>query len=219
MLRELALAVEVGDEPLRGMRLAWLALALLSRGRIGESVAAYRESVPILEANPEPQSQVFIPWVAGLLALVNGANSEAADQLAKAVGRFRRFNVENNPEVFSDAVRAHLRAERVAGARAFRDLSAEGRSPAARANAALVEGLLAPDPVDASRILRDAVASLEALGLRVDAARAIVDLGRAMSRTGDDPLPVWERARSLLLECGAHGFLFEVEEVLSSNRR
>jgi hypothetical protein len=53
------------------------------------------------------------------------------------------------------------------------------------------------------------------LGLRIDAARAMVDLARAMARTGEDPRPTLERARTILLECNARAFLFEVDDALA----
>ena len=51
--------------------------------------------------------------------------------------------------------------------------------------------------------------------MRVYAARAMVDLGRAMTRAGEDPREVLERARAILTECDAHLFLFEVDEALA----
>jgi class 3 adenylate cyclase/tetratricopeptide (TPR) repeat protein len=210
-----ALAAEVGDEPLRGMRLWGLAMALLFRGQLDEAEEARRQSVPILEANRELQSQVLIPWLAGLLALARGGNDEAAEHLAQAVERFRGFNVENNPDVFSDTVRAHLRAGREAEAESFRDLTKLGRSPSARANAAIVEGLLDPDPIRARHLLAQGTEGLEKLGLRIDAARAMVDLGRAMARAGEEAAPVLRRARDISLECDARAFLFEVEHAVA----
>ncbi|MGH2590411.1 MAG: hypothetical protein ACRDGW_06400, partial [Actinomycetota bacterium] len=166
-------------------------------------------------ANPEPQSDVFIPWVAGLIALTRRSDDEAADRFADAIERFRRFSVENNTEVFPDAVRAQLRAGRRDVADGYRDLSMHGRSPTARADASVVEGLLADDPAEARRLLGDGIAALEGLGLRIDAARAMVDLGRVIARAGEDPTPLLERAREILVECDARAFLFEVDDALA----
>ncbi len=209
------LAVQVGDEPLRGMRLTALAAVVLFRGRHEEAEAIHRESIPILDGNPEPQSQIFIPMMEAYLALARGANDEAADSLGTMVEQLRAFNVESISEAFTDLVRALLRAGRSGEAEGYRDLSEHGRSPAARANAALVEGLLAPEPTEARRLLEEGVAALEELGLRIDAARAMVDLGRAMARIGEDPGPVLERAREVLTDCDARAFLFEVEDGLA----
>jgi hypothetical protein len=51
--------------------------------------------------------------------------------------------------------------------------------------------------------------------MRLFAARAMVDLGRAMIRTGQDPREVLERARAILFECDAKLFLFEVDEAFA----
>ncbi|MGH2590104.1 MAG: tetratricopeptide repeat protein, partial [Actinomycetota bacterium] len=208
-------ALSVGDEPLRGMRLTALAGVLLLRGRLDEAEAAHRESLPILEANPEPQSQLFIPWTEGFLALLRGANEEAAERLAECVEMLREFNVEGYPEVFPDTVRALLRGGRAAEAEQSRDLSEHGRSPAARANAALVEGLLSKYPSEARRLLSEGVAALEELEFPIDAARAMVDLGRVIARAGENPTPVLERAREILVECDARAFLFEVDAAVA----
>ena len=211
----LELAREVGDEPLRGMRLTALAAAVVFRGRYDEAEAIHRESILVLNENPEPQSQIFIPWMEGSLAWARGACDEAILPFEAMIEQLRAFNVDTVPQAFTDLVRALMRAGRAGEAEAFRDLSEHGRSPAARANATLVEGLLARDPAEARRLLAEGASVLEELGLRIDAARAMVDLGRAMARVGEDPRPVFERAREILLECDARAFLSEVEEGLA----
>ena len=194
------------------MRLTALAAVVLFRGRHDEAETIHRESIPVLDENPEPQSQVFIPMMEAYLALARGANGEAIDSLGTMIEQLRAFNVETAPEAFTDLVRALVRTGRADEAETYRDLTEHGHSPAARANAILVEGLLEPDPAEARRLLEEGVAGLEALGLRIDAARAMVDLGRAMARLGEDPGPVLQRAREVLTECDAHAFLFEVED-------
>jgi class 3 adenylate cyclase/tetratricopeptide (TPR) repeat protein len=208
-------AVSVGDEPLHGMRLSALAWVLLLRGRIEEAQEVQLAAIPSIEANPEPQSLVFIPWWNGTLSLVRGENDEAAGKFAETVARMREINVEAYPEAFPDTARAFLRAGRAQEAEAYRDLSEQGRSPAARANAAVVEGLLSDDPEEARRSLRTGVSELEGLVFPIDAARARVDLARAMARLGEDPVPALERAREILLECDAKAFLFEVDAALA----
>jgi class 3 adenylate cyclase/tetratricopeptide (TPR) repeat protein len=213
--RAVEVAVAVGDEPLHGMRLTALAGVLLYRGRLEQAEIAQRDAIPLIEANPEPQSLLFIPWMRGFSALIRGANEEAAEHLAVTVDWLRNFNVETYPEVFPDVVRAFLRAGRADEAEGFRDLSEHGRSPAARANATLVEGLLSQDPAEARRLLAEGVTALEELDFPIDAARAMVDLGRVIARMGEDPRPVFERAREILLECDARAFLFEVEDAIA----
>ncbi|HEU4354041.1 MAG TPA: tetratricopeptide repeat protein [Actinomycetota bacterium] len=205
------LAVQVGDEPLRGMRMTALAAIVLARGRIEEAEAIHRESIPVLDANPEPQSQVFIPQVEGLLALARADDRGAAASFAELVEQLRGYNVEAVPEGFTDLVRVLVRIGRTEEAGSYRDLSDRGRSPAARANALLVEGLLSADPVESRRLLEEGATALEEIGLRIDAARAMIDLGRAMARAGEDPRPVLERARAILLQCDARAFLPEVD--------
>jgi class 3 adenylate cyclase/tetratricopeptide (TPR) repeat protein len=209
------LAIEVGDEPLRGMRLSGLAAVLLLRGRIEEAEAIHRESVPILEANPEPQSRLLVLLNEAYLALAHGRDDEAARWLREVVELGRAYTVEGAPEGFTEIVRVLLRSGRAAEAGSYRDLREAGRSPASRAHAALVDGLLADDAVEARGLIADAIAGLEPIGLRIDAARAMVDLGRVMARLGEDPRPTLERAREILLGCDARLFLPEVDEALA----
>jgi tetratricopeptide (TPR) repeat protein len=213
--RALELSIREGDEPLRGMRLAQLALLLLTQGRLEEAEAAHHESVPILEANPEPQSEVFIPLFRGSIAMVRGENDEAADRFAEAVELTREFTVDASGSSYPNVVRALKRAGRDGEAEAFGDLSERAESPAARANAKVVEGLLGADPEQSRRMLAEGVTELDALGMRVHAARAMVDLGKAEARAGRDPSRTLQRARDLLLDCGAKGFLFEVDDALA----
>ncbi len=209
------LALEGGDEPLRGMRMTGLAFVLLYRGRLEEAQELLRAATPILEANPEPQSWLYVPLLQGTLLLVRRNPEGAAERYAETVEQLRGFNVETEPVAFVDLVRSLLRAGRAAEGEAYRDLSEHGRSPAAKASAKLVEGLLAKDPAEALRLLSEGTGTLERLGKRIDAARAMVDLGRAMTRAGQDPGPTLERAREILLECDARAFLFEVDEALA----
>jgi class 3 adenylate cyclase/tetratricopeptide (TPR) repeat protein len=210
-------AVAIGDAPLHGMRLTALAGVLLFRGRIEEADAMMKRAAPIVEANPEPQAWLFVPLMAAYSSYLRGANAEAAEHFATTIEQMRKTNVEMYPEIFADTVRALLRAGRTAEAEAYRDLSEHGSSPAARAHAALVEGLLHADPAEARRLIERAVAELDALGFRIDAARALVDLGRAVARLGENPRPTFERAREILLECDARAFLFEVDDAIAGS--
>jgi hypothetical protein len=197
------------------MRLTALAAALLFRGKLDDAETIHRESIPVLNENPEPQSQIFIPMVEGYLALARRANDAATSEFRIMIDQLRDFNVESVPEVFTEVVRTLTRAGRAAEAEGYRDLSEHGQSPAARANASLVEGLLAADPSEQRRLLAEGTAALEELGLRIDAARAMVDLARAMASLGEDPRPTLERARTILLECDARAWLFDVDDALA----
>ena len=142
--RSLELAGIVGDEPLLGMRLSSLAFAIVVRGRIDEAERFQRESIPVLNANPEPQSQVFIPLVEGYLALARGDEAETITQFQATIEQLRAGSVETAPDVFTELVRTLIRSGRAAEAEAYRDLAERGRSPEARANAMLIDGLLSP---------------------------------------------------------------------------
>jgi class 3 adenylate cyclase/tetratricopeptide (TPR) repeat protein len=213
--RSLELARIVGDDPLIGMRLGALGFAIVVRGRTDEAERYHRESIPVLNANPEPQSQVFIPMLEGYLALARGDEAEVITQLRATIEQLRVASIEAAPEVFTELIRTLIRSGRVAEADAYRDLSERGRSPEARANAMIVEGVLSPDPAEARGLLNDGVARFEELGMRIDAARAMVDLARAMARLGEDGRPTLERARALLLECDAQLFVPQVDRALA----
>lgn len=213
--RAVELAVEVGDEPLRGMRMSALTAALLFRGKLDEAEAVQRASTRVLNENPEPQSQIFIPMMEGYLALARREYGGATAEFRAVIEQLRGFNVEAVPEAFTELARTLVRTGRIAEGEDYRDLSEHGRSPAARANAELVEGLLAPDRDERRRLLAEGVAGLEELGLRVEHARAMVDVARAMAELGEDARPTLGRARELLLECDARAFLFEVDDAVA----
>ena len=214
-VRAVELAVEVGDEPLHGMRLTALAAALLFRGKLDQAETVHRRSIPILNANPEPQSQIFIPEVGAYLALARGDRATAATELRAMVDQLRDLNMDAVPRAFAELVRTLVREGRDHEAEGYRDLTEHGGSRKARANAALVEGLLAAGPGERRRLLAEGTAALAELGLRIEAARATVDLGRAMAALGEDPRPTLERARAILLECDARAWLFEVDDALA----
>jgi hypothetical protein len=127
--------------------------------------------------------------------------------------------VDNYPETFTECVRALALTGDMARAATFRDLDASSDSIKSAAHARNVAGLLESDPARAVELLREAVAEFERLEMRVYAARATVDLGRAMAEAGEDPAELLESARAMLTECDAQLFLFEVDEVLAGLRR
>ncbi|GBC86875.1 hypothetical protein HRbin12_00874 [bacterium HR12] len=210
------LARAVGDEPLIGMRLSGLAIALLYQGRLEEAEEAHLASVPIIRANPEPQSWVYVPLIEGYLALARRRDEEAVRGFERTIEMLEAFTFDAAPEAVTDLVRLLLRAGRRDEAAAHRALADRGRSPAARANAAVVDGLLAPEAEAAADLLRGAVDTFDAIGMRIDAARARVDLARAEARGGDDPRPTLDAARRMLSDCHAGAFLHEVDEALAA---
>jgi class 3 adenylate cyclase/tetratricopeptide (TPR) repeat protein len=212
-----SLAERVGDQPLQGQRLATLATVILLRGRIDEAVALRDQAAPILAANPEPQASSFIPHFDGYLALGRHDRATAADRFAEAANLVRAHAVDADPEIIPECARALLLLGDRERAETYRDLDASNDSVQSAAHARNVRGMLEPDPAVAVDLLREAVAEYERLEMRVFAARAMVDLGRAMSRVGQDPREILERAREILEQCDARLFLFEVDEVLAEN--
>ncbi len=208
------LARRVGDEPLLGMRLISLAGVVLMRGRIDEAVAVRDEAVPVLVANPEPQSDLFIPWAEAYLALARGDARTAADRFVETADLLLAVNVDFAPELIPECVRRLVLSGEPERAARYRIGPSD--SAATRAHARTIDGLLEPDAARSVELLEGAVADLEALGMRVYEARTMVDLGRAMARAGRDPRPVLERAREILVECDARLFLPEVDEALAA---
>jgi class 3 adenylate cyclase/tetratricopeptide (TPR) repeat protein len=208
-----SLGQRFGDAPMIGEWLTELATTVLMRGRLDEAVELRDQAGPIAAANPEPQSAGILPLFDGYVALSRGDRPAAAEQFAEAANQVRALNVESVPEIFADCVRVFLlRGDREQAA-TYRDLETSTDSIESAVFAANVRGLLESDAEQSIALLTDAVAELERLGMRIYAARASIDLARAMSGAGQNPRDVLERARDLLIECDARLFLFEVDEV------
>ena len=116
-----------------------------------------------------------------------------------------------------DLVRSLINRGEVDEARRAREVLGRGEAPRTRAFAEVADGLLAEDPNDAVRLLGEACASLEEIGVRIDLARALLDLGRAERRAGIDGRGSFERARELLVACDARLFLPEAEAELATS--
>jgi class 3 adenylate cyclase/tetratricopeptide (TPR) repeat protein len=213
-----SLGQRVGDEPMTGQRLISLATVVLMRGRIDEALAIRDQAAPILAANPEPQAFHFLPQFDGYLGLGRHDRATAADRFAEAARHARAYNIDSYPEIIPECVRVFLLLGARDRAETYRDLDASTDSIQSAAHARTVAGLLEPDPVRAVQLLRGAVTEFQRLEMQVHAARAMVDLGRAMARTGDDPREILERAREILTECDARLFLIEAEEALAELR-
>jgi tetratricopeptide (TPR) repeat protein len=209
------LAQAAADEPLLGMRYGALAWALLLQGRLDEANQAEERADEILRSNPEPQAEVLNAATNGYLALASGDDDQAIEQLRRSVQIMRDFNVELIPRAFAEIVRIHLRRDEREPAVAYRDLSERTRSPRGHANARLIDGLLADDEVEAMQALNEAAERFEQIGDPIGRARALIDMGRAQRRAGDDPSPTFELARDVLRECGAGLYLTEAETELA----
>jgi hypothetical protein len=172
--------------------------------------------VPIMTANPEPQAAHFLPMIDGFVALARHDRAAVAEKFAEASTFVRSYSADSYPEVFNECVRALVLAGDTARAATFRDLDASTDSIQSAAHARNIAGLLEPDPARAVELLREAVAEFERLEMRVYAARAMVDLGRATAHAGGYPAEILKNARDILTECDAQLFLFEVDEVLAA---
>ena len=211
----LELARRVGDEPLIGQRLASLGIVLVMRGRGAEAIGYRGEAAPILEANPEPQAGSFIPQLDAYLALDRGDRHAAAEHFAEAAESVRAFSVDTFPEIVPECARAFVRLGDRDRAETYRDLDRATGAVVSAVHARNVAGLLERDPARAVETLREAIDGYERLEMRPFQARAMVDLGRAMTSSGQDARAVLQHARAILLECDAKLYLFEVDEALA----
>jgi class 3 adenylate cyclase/tetratricopeptide (TPR) repeat protein len=208
----LELARAVSDVPLQGMRLGALAWILMLRGNVDEAERTHRESVAILRENPEPQSEVYVHMLEGYLAAARGRDAEAVANFGRA-GEFLVGRMDVAAEL--EIARISVRRGRSDVPRP-RDEPEDGSPlpPAARVRLEVVEGLLAGDAEGSARMLRAAASAFEAMGLRLDHARCLVDVARAEARLGRDPRPTLGRAREILVDCDAKLFIPEVDAAI-----
>jgi hypothetical protein len=202
---------------LTGQRLISLATVVVMRGRIEEAVGIRDEAAPILAANPEPQASAFLPALDGYVALGRRDLAAATALFANATDAVRVAGPDGAPEVFLETARAFLLLGDEGRASTYRDLDGSTNSVQSAAFAKNVAGVLEQDPARAIELLQHAIAELERLGMRMHAARAMVDLGRAMARAGQDPHEVLNRAREILIDCDANLFLYEVDAVTAES--
>jgi class 3 adenylate cyclase/tetratricopeptide (TPR) repeat protein len=204
-----------GDEPLQGQRIAALAQVELARGDTAAATASMRRADDILEGLPEPQIDIYREEIRAGLALASGRDDDALVHLRLGVTYAEDYAVDGDPQVVLELVRFLIPRGGGEEAERARRLLHEGDAPLTRACAPVADGLLASDPTEAVALFRDGAGRLEALGTRVDQARALLDLGRAERRAGDDPRRSFERARELLVDCGALLHLREADAELA----
>ncbi len=208
-------AYEAGDQPLAGSRHAELARVLLCRGMAEQAAEELGRARAILDVQPEPQLIPLLRWLEGQLALDAGDEERGVAALWASAEALADTSVDLDPRGNLDLVRLLVHRGDGDGAQRAREVLAAGASPFARALLQVADGLLADDPAEAVRILREAAERLEALGARVDLGIALLDLGRAERRAGEDPAATFERAVALFEECGAARYLPEVEAELA----
>ena len=208
-----SLGQRAGDEQIIGEALITLATSVLMRGRLDDAVALRDEAATVMAASQNPQAAGTVPLFDGYLALGRIDRGSAAERFAEAASEVRAYDLGSYPEIFPDCARVFMLLGDRDTAATYRDLEALTESVQSAVFAGNISGLLEPDPARAVELLTDAVAEYERLGMRIYAARAMVDLGRALVRAGQDPHDVLERARDILTACDARLFLFEVDEV------
>ena len=207
-------ALSSGDAPLTGMRYVVLAWILLLRGRLDEAEPLLAEARRYLEGNHEPQLQLGLSEVLADAAMARGDENEALAHRRAGAEVASDYNVEQGGPMMLDLIRSLINRGELDEARRAREVLGRGEAPRTRAFAEVGDGLMAEDRNDAVRLLREACASLEEIGVRIDLARALLDLGRAERRAGIDGRPSFERARELLVACDARLFLPQVEAEL-----
>ena len=196
-------ALASGDAPLTGMRYVVLAWILLLRGKLDEAEPYLAEATRYLEGNHEPQLQLALSEVYADAASARGDDEDALVHLRRGAEVASRYNVEQGGPMMLDLIRSLLDHGEVDEARRAREVLGRGEAPRTRTFAVVADGLMAEDPNDAVRLLREACASLEEIGVRIDLARALLDLGRAERRAGIDGRASFERAREILVACDA----------------
>ncbi len=201
----------VGSDPLVGMRLNALSHALMEQGKLDEAGQVLSEATSIARANPEPQNDLPLIEARGVLAALNGDLEESARELMPGVELARSFHVDAFVEGFEHLGRALVELDRREEATSYRDLSLRGTSPHALAMGMVVDGLVTNDPEESVRLIREGTDGLERLGVRAGLGRALVDLARAEAAAGQDPAATLAEARRVLTDCGAFGWLPDVE--------
>ena len=209
----------VASEPLLGMRMNSLAHALMHQGRLEEAHEALAEAIRIGDANPEPQNEVGLQLDRGILAILGGDLEGAVRALVAGVEQARAYHVDVFIEGFAHLARTLVALDRREEAELYRDLTRDGQSPYAVATGLAVDGIVAADPAEGVRLLREASERLEALGVTTDRGLVLLDLARAQIPAGEDPGPTIERAREVLTSVGALGWLPRADAIEAESQR
>jgi predicted ATPase/class 3 adenylate cyclase len=209
-------ATAAGDQPLIGLSWMILSWILLWRGRPEEAQEALTRARAIQRETPEVQAEITMERIEGELSLVLGRDDEALERFRQGAAVADEYSVDLDTRVVLELIRLLLRRAEREEARQATALLERGRSPFARACFEVAAGLLADDPDEVIQELTEAVEHLDALEMRVDLGRALLDLGRMQRRAGLDPRPTFERARGLFLACDAALYLREAQSELGA---
>jgi predicted ATPase/class 3 adenylate cyclase len=207
-------ATAAGDQPLVGLSSGILGWVLLWRGRLEEAEEALSRSRGILSDLPEPQGELILERVDGELALARGRHEEALERLRRGTQLADEYSVDLEARVVLELIRLLMRRGKREEAERARAILEGGLSPFTRSCFHVAQGLLADDPNKAIRQMGAAVEDLDALGMRVDLGRALLDLGRVERRAGHDPRAEFVRAQELFRACDAALYLHEADAEL-----
>jgi predicted ATPase/class 3 adenylate cyclase len=209
-------ATVAGDQPLIGLSSGILSWILLWRGRPNEAQEALTRAREIQREMPEVQAEITMERIEGELSLVLGRDDEALERFRQGAALADEYSVDLDTRVVLELIRLLLGRGEREEARQAKALLERGRSPFARACFDVADALLADDPDEAIQEVTAAVEHLDALEMRVDLGRALLDLGRMQRRAGLDPRATFERARGIFLACDAALYLREAESELGA---
>jgi class 3 adenylate cyclase/tetratricopeptide (TPR) repeat protein len=211
-------AREIQNPVVVGMRLGALARVLALRGATAEAEAMFREAASITRANPEPQVEAPMHVTEALVARALGDGDRELEVLHDGAAMSVGQEQNSKEDLLFELIRRLLEAGR--RDEAWRWMDELTRSAAIRPVARPVDrwarALLAEDPGESAELLEAVAAELESLPRRIELARCLADLAAARARLGQDPRPDLERARDLLVECGATLYLGDVESALAA---
>ena len=211
------MATANGDEPLRAMRIVALGTIHIARGRIDDAQASYDEAERVFAENPEPQMEIYSLDLAAQIAGARGDRDGELKLMQRLAGHaVSRSAVDISSEIYPGLVRRAIHLGLTELADDLRQLLGTSRSPTAVAAARTLDGQLATDPDEKVRLLSEAVELYEQIGMNVELARALDDLGHAEAQTDRDPRRTFERARDLLIRCDAQLYLPAVEASIAS---
>src|SRR6266542_4887441 len=195
-----------------------LATVLALRGATTEAEATFRDAAAITRANPEPQVEVPMHVTEALLARARGDGDRELRVLLEGAAMSLGQEQNNKDELLFELIRRLLQAGRRDEVGQWLDELARSSAsrPTARSFERWARGLMAEDAAESAELLQTAASQLESLPRRIQQARSLADLAAARARLAQDPRADLERARDLLIECGATLYLGDVESALAA---
>ncbi|HET6866564.1 MAG TPA: AAA family ATPase [Solirubrobacteraceae bacterium] len=180
------------------------ALLVAGRGDVAEAERWAEDATQRAQQSGSRWDELEARRARGMIALVAGTPERAVEELGR-VWQHTRSEGILEPGAFPvapDLVEALVELERFAEARALTDrlarLARSQEHPWALASLKRSRALLRPGSDQAAAKLRAAAAELERLGMRLDAARSLLALGRMQRRAKQ-----WRAARDALADAAA----------------